>query len=166
MEESIGPANDFGLARFRTLGDASMKAALITQFGGPEVLSLRTVPDPVPGQGEVLVRVGACGVNNVDLQTAARVAISVARVPAYSPHAVAEHAAALMLTLNRRTHRAYNRVREGNFSLAGLVGFDLHGRTAGVIGLGKIGRSAEHEDSPQLQGQLRQVRHLVTVEAK
>jgi D-lactate dehydrogenase len=63
----------------------------------------------------------------------------VVRVPAYSPHAVAEHAVALMLTLNRKTHRAYPRVRDGNFSLNGLVGFDMHGKTVGVIGTGRIG---------------------------
>jgi D-lactate dehydrogenase len=90
--------------------------------------------------GVGLIALRCAGFNNVDLQAAARVGISVTRVPAYSPHAVAEHAVALMLTLNRRTHRAYNRVRDGNFRLAGLVGFDLYGRTAGVIGLGKIGR--------------------------
>ena len=61
------------------------------------------------------------------------------RVPAYSPHAVAEHTLALILSLNRKVHRAYARVREGNFALEGLLGFDLHGRTAGVIGTGKIG---------------------------
>lgn len=80
------------------------------------------------------------GYNNVDLDAAARLDIAVTRVPAYSPHAVAEHAVALILTLNRKTHRAYNRVREGNFALKGLVGFDLHGRTAGIVGLGKIGK--------------------------
>jgi D-lactate dehydrogenase len=100
----------------------------------------KEVVERLAGDGVGLIALRCAGFNNVDLQTAARVGISVARVPAYSPYAVAEHAAALMLTLNRRTHRAYNRVREGNFSLAGLVGFDLHGRTAGVIGLGKIGR--------------------------
>jgi D-lactate dehydrogenase len=98
------------------------------------------VVERLAADGVGLIALRCAGFNNVDLQTAARVGISVTRVPAYSPYAVAEHAAALMLTLNRRTHRAYNRVREGNFSLAGLVGFDLHGRTAGVIGLGKIGR--------------------------
>ncbi|MEK7795794.1 MAG: 2-hydroxyacid dehydrogenase, partial [Candidatus Hydrogenedentota bacterium] len=65
---------------------------------------------------------------------------AVVRVPAYSPHAVAEHTAALLLTLNRKIHRAYNRVREHNFSLAGLVGFDLHGKTVGIVGTGKIGK--------------------------
>lgn len=90
--------------------------------------------------GVQLVAMRCAGYNNVDLDAACRLHISVARVPAYSPHAVAEHAVALLLTLNRKTHRAYNRVREGNFSLQGLVGFDLHGRTAGIVGLGKIGR--------------------------
>jgi D-lactate dehydrogenase len=79
------------------------------------------------------------GFNNVDLVAAARLGISVARVPAYSPHGVAEHAVALLMTLNRRVHRAYNRVRDGNFSLDGLLGFDLHGKTVGVVGTGKIG---------------------------
>jgi len=79
------------------------------------------------------------GFNNVDLNAASELGIRVARVPAYSPHAVAEHAVALLLTLNRKTHRAYNRVREGNFALSGLVGFDLVGKTVGVFGAGKIG---------------------------
>jgi D-lactate dehydrogenase len=79
------------------------------------------------------------GFNNVDLVAAKRLKIPVVRVPAYSPHAVAEHALALILTLNRKTHRAYNRVREGNFALEGLLGFDLYGKTVGVIGTGKIG---------------------------
>jgi len=80
------------------------------------------------------------GFNNVDLVAAKELGLSVSRVPAYSPHAVAEHAIALLLTLNRKIHRAHNRVRELNFSLNGLVGFDLHGKTAGILGTGKIGR--------------------------
>jgi len=92
------------------------------------------------GVGVVALR--CAGFNNVDLKTANALGIPVLRVPAYSPHAVAEHALALLLTLNRKTHRAYNRVREGNFSLVGLVGSDLHGQTAGVVGLGKIGQCA------------------------
>lgn len=80
------------------------------------------------------------GFNNVDLAVAREFGIAVTRVPAYSPHAVAEHTLALLLTLNRKIHRAYNRVREHNFSLGGLVGFDLHGKTIGIIGTGKIGR--------------------------
>ncbi|WP_432712037.1 2-hydroxyacid dehydrogenase [Pedobacter sp.] len=79
------------------------------------------------------------GFNQVDLLTAKALNFKVLRVPAYSPEAVAEHAVALILTLNRKTHKAYNRVREGNFSLDRLTGFNLHGKTVGVIGLGKIG---------------------------
>ncbi len=86
------------------------------------------------------VALRCAGFNNVDLPAAKELGIAVSRVPAYSPHAVAEHTVGLLLTLNRKIHRAYNRVREHNFSLAGLVGFDLCGRTVGVIGTGKIGR--------------------------
>ncbi|MFG0331188.1 MAG: 2-hydroxyacid dehydrogenase [Phycisphaerales bacterium] len=86
------------------------------------------------------VALRSAGFNHVDLSAAERLGIRVVRVPAYSPHAVAEHTVALMLTLNRRIHRAHARVREGNFSLEGLVGFDLHGRTVGIVGAGKIGR--------------------------
>jgi D-lactate dehydrogenase len=89
--------------------------------------------------GTRLVALRAAGFNNVDLATANELGIRVARVPAYSPYAVAEHAVALILALDRRTHRAYNRVREGNFALDGLLGFDLHGRTVGIVGTGRIG---------------------------
>jgi D-lactate dehydrogenase len=89
--------------------------------------------------GTRLVALRSAGFNNVDLEVAREVGIRVTRVPAYSPHAVAEHAVALLLTLNRKTHRAYARVREGNFSLQGLVGFDLHGKTVGIVGTGRIG---------------------------
>ncbi|MFZ0708521.1 MAG: 2-hydroxyacid dehydrogenase [Terrimicrobiaceae bacterium] len=89
-----------------------------------------------------MVALRCAGFNNVDLEAAKELGIAVTRVPSYSPHAVAEHAIALILTLNRKTHRAFNRVREMNFSLNGLVGFDLHGKTAGLIGTGKIGRIA------------------------
>ncbi len=89
--------------------------------------------------GTRLVALRCAGFNNVDLEAAERLGITVARVPAYSPYAVAEHTVGLILTLNRKLHRAYNRVREGNFSLDGLLGFDLHGRTVGVVGTGKIG---------------------------
>ncbi|MDO8540608.1 MAG: D-lactate dehydrogenase family protein [Opitutaceae bacterium] len=94
--------------------------------------------------GVELIALRCAGFNNVDLAACERHGLSVARVPAYSPHAVAEHAAALMLTLNRRIHRAHTRVREGNFSLAGLVGFDLHGKTAGIVGTGRIGQCLAH----------------------
>ena len=87
-----------------------------------------------------LIALRCAGFNNMDLKAATARKIPVVRVPAYSPHAVAEHAVALLLTLNRRTHRAYNRVRELNFSLNGLVGTNVQGKTVGVIGTGKIGR--------------------------
>lgn len=87
-----------------------------------------------------LVVLRCAGFNNVDMSAANEFGIAIGRVPEYSPHAVAEHTLALVLTLNRKIHRAYARVREGNFELEGLLGFDLHGRTVGVIGTGKIGR--------------------------
>lgn len=86
-----------------------------------------------------LVALRCTGFNNVDLKAAAELGITAVRVTTYSPYAVAEHAVGLILTLNRKIHRAYNRVREGNFSLEGLLGFDLRDRTVGVIGTGKIG---------------------------
>ena len=90
--------------------------------------------------GVELIALRSAGFNNVDIAAAKANGIAVVRVPAYSPHAVAEHALALILTLNRKTHKAYNRVREGNFSLDRLTGFDLFGKTVGVIGTGKIGQ--------------------------
>lgn len=90
--------------------------------------------------GVRLVTLRCAGFNQVDLRAAARLALPVVRVPEYSPHAVAEHAVGLVLMLDRKLHKAYARVREGNFSLDGLLGFDLHGRTVGVVGTGRIGR--------------------------
>jgi len=89
--------------------------------------------------GVRLIALRCAGYNNVDLPAATKHGITVVRVPAYSPYAVAEHTLALMLALNRKVHRAYNRVREGNFALDGLVGFDVHGKTVGVVGTGQIG---------------------------
>ena len=89
--------------------------------------------------GVRLLALRSAGFNHVDLDAAERLGLTVARVPAYSPHAVAEHALALLLALNRQIYRAYNRVREGNFALDGLIGFDLNGKTVGVVGTGKIG---------------------------
>jgi D-lactate dehydrogenase len=86
-----------------------------------------------------LIALRCAGFNNVDLKAAAAAGMTTVRVPAYSPYAVAEHAVALILTLNRKTHKAYNRVREGNFSLERLMGFDLNDKTIGVIGTGRIG---------------------------
>lgn len=122
---------------------------------GPDTASLAAGSDAVCAfvndvvDRQVLVTLQALGVrgivlrsagyNNVDLVAAEQLGVPVGRVPAYSPHAVAEHAAALILSLNRKIHRAYARVREGNFELDGLIGFDLHGRTAGIVGTGKIG---------------------------
>lgn len=89
--------------------------------------------------GTRLLALRSAGFNHVDLAEAERLGVSVARVPAYSPYSVAEHAVGLMLTLNRKFHRAYARVREQNFALGGLMGFDMHGKTVGVIGTGTIG---------------------------
>ena len=94
--------------------------------------------------GVRLIALRCAGFNNVDLQAAARCGIPVVRVPAYSPHAVAEYAVAMILSLNRKIHRAYWRTRDGNFSLHGLLGFDLYGKTAGIVGTGKIARPLIH----------------------
>ena len=97
------------------------------------------VLERLAGGGTRLIALRSAGYNHVDLLAAKRLGLSVVRVPAYSPHAVAEHAVALILTLNRCLHRAYNRTRDGNFSLHGLTGFDLVGKTVGVVGTGQIG---------------------------
>lgn len=88
-----------------------------------------------------IIALRCAGFNNVDLEAARRAGIKVCRVPAYSPQAVAEHAIAMLLTLNRKIHKAYNRVREQNFALNGLLGFNLHGKIVGIIGMGKIGQA-------------------------
>ena len=90
--------------------------------------------------GTRLVTLRSAGFNNVDLDTATELGLTVARVPAYSPYAVAEHTVALMLGVQRRLHRAYNRVRDGNFALEGLLGFDLRNRRVGIIGTGRVGQ--------------------------
>lgn len=100
----------------------------------------RTVVEALSRMGIGLIALRCAGFNNVDVDACREHEISVIRVPAYSPHAVAEHTVGLMLSLNRRIHLANNRVRQGNFALDGLVGFDMNGRTAGVVGTGKIGR--------------------------
>jgi D-lactate dehydrogenase len=107
------------------------------QLDGP-TLSL------LAGGGTRLVALRSAGFNNVDLASAEKLKMTVMRVPAYSPQAVAEHAVALMLTLNRNIHRAYNRVREGDFDLRGLVGFNIAGKTVGIVGTGKIGTALAH----------------------
>ncbi len=90
-------------------------------------------------KGVKYIALRCAGFNNVDLEAAKRLGLRVSRVPAYSPEAVAEHAMAMILTLNRKTHKAYNRVREQNFALNGLMGFNLYQKTIGVIGTGNIG---------------------------
>jgi len=105
--------------------DASAPVLRALHAGGTRLLALRSA-----------------GFNHVDVEEAERLGVTIARVPTYSPYAVAEHAVGLMLTLNRKFHRAYARVREQNFALDGLMGFDMHGKTAGVIGTGKIGEAA------------------------
>ncbi|MBF2076179.1 MAG: 2-hydroxyacid dehydrogenase [Synechococcales cyanobacterium C42_A2020_086] len=95
--------------------------------------------ETLAANGTKLLALRCAGFNQVDLKSAARLGIKVMRVPAYSPYSVAEHAVGLILMLNRRLYRAYNRVRDDNFALDGLLGFDLHGCTVGIIGTGKIG---------------------------
>ncbi len=99
----------------------------------------RRVLEVLAAGGTRLIALRCAGFNNVDLHAAEQLGLQVARVPAYSPHAIAEHTLALLLALNRKLHRSLARVREQNFSLNGLVGFDLYGKTVGVVGTGRIG---------------------------
>ena len=99
----------------------------------------REVIDILSHSGVKLIAMRCAGYNNIDLKAAGR-DLRVVRVPAYSPHAVAEHTVGLMLTLNRKIHRAFYRTRDSNFNINGLLGFDMHGKTAGIIGTGKIGK--------------------------
>lgn len=103
-----------------------------------DVLDAETLGNLAAG-GTKFIAMRCAGYNNVDLAAVARLGLKIARVPAYSPYAVAEHAVALLLAVNRHIHKAYNRVREGNFSIDGLMGSDFHGKTLGVIGTGTIG---------------------------
>lgn len=100
----------------------------------------RNVLKVLKDNGVELIALRCAGFNNVDLNAASEFGLHVVRVPAYSPYAIAEHVVALILSLNRKTYRAYLRTRDGNFTLNGLMGFDLHGKTAGIIGTGKIAR--------------------------
>ena len=99
----------------------------------------RSVLEALAAGGTRMIALRSAGFNHVDLQAAAGLGLAVGRVPAYSPDSVAEHTVGLILTLNRKIHKAYSRVREGNFALEGLLGFEVKGRTAGIIGAGKIG---------------------------
>ncbi len=117
-------ARDIPAVSIFVCDDASAPVLRTLQASGTRLLALRSA-----------------GFNHVDVAEAERLGMTIARVPAYSPYAVAEHAVGLMLTLNRKFHRAYARVREQNFALDGLMGFDMHAKTAGVIGTGKIGEA-------------------------
>ena len=101
----------------------------------------RQVIEILAKKGVKIIALRCAGFNNVDLEAAKEFGIKVCRVPAYSPEAVAEHTMAMLLTLNRKTHKAYNRVREQNFALNGLLGFNLFQKTIGVVGTGKIGKA-------------------------
>ena len=114
-------------------GGAQAVSAFVNDELDAEVLAL------LHAQGVRLIPLRCAGFNNVDLAAAQKLGLTVCRVPEYSPYSVAEHTVALILALNRKTYRAYSRVREGNFALDGLLGFDLHGKSVGVVGTGKIG---------------------------
>ena len=94
----------------------------------------------IAATGTKLIALRCAGFNNINLAVAEELGMTIVRVPAYSPYAVAEHAVGLIMTLNRKLYRAYNRVRDDNFALDGLLGFDLHGKTIGIVGTGKIGQ--------------------------
>jgi D-lactate dehydrogenase len=113
-------------------GSGAVCAFVNDDLGEPTLRGLKDA-------GVALVALRSAGFNHVDLPAAAALGLTVVRVPGYSPYAVAEHAVALVLALNRKVHRAYNRVRDNNFALHDLLGFDLHGRTVGVVGTGAIG---------------------------
>ncbi|MEZ7499174.1 2-hydroxyacid dehydrogenase [Flavobacterium sp. Arc3] len=123
---------------FRTV-DLIKNTAIVCVFVN-DVLDAQVI-EKLAEKGVEIIALRCAGFNNVDLIAAKKAGIRVCRVPSYSPEAVAEHAMAMILTLNRKTHKAYNRVREQNFSLNGLLGFDLHGKTVGVIGTGNIGKA-------------------------
>ncbi len=146
VRESFERANE-GAGHEITYLEASLDETTVSLSEGHEAICVfvNDVVDAKVVQGladrEVrCVALRCAGFNNVDIRRAHELGITVVRVPAYSPHAVAEHALGMMLALNRRYHRAFNRIREQNFSLEGLLGFDVHGKTVGVIGTGKIGR--------------------------
>jgi D-lactate dehydrogenase len=130
--ESLGPATAIMAA-----GCPAVCAFVGDQLDGPTLSMLAA-------GGTRLIALRSAGFNNVDMSTAEKLKMTVMRVPAYSPEAVAEHAVALMLALSRNIHRAYNRVRDGNFDLKGLVGFNMVGKTVGIVGTGKIGAALAH----------------------
>ena len=143
LERSPG----FAAHRFSFL-EARLDATTVATAAGADAVCAfvndqldRTVLQGLKALGVRLVVLRCAGFNQVDLVAAQELGMAVGRVPEYSPHAVAEHTLALLLTLNRKIHRAHARVREGNFALDGLLGFDVHGRTVGIVGTGRIGQT-------------------------
>lgn len=127
--------------------DFHLSAATATTAKGAQVVCVfvndtlnRSCLELLANMGVKLITLRCAGYNNLDLAAAKELNLNVTRVPAYSPHAVAEHTIGLLLAVNRKIYRAYNRVRDLNFSLKGLIGFDIFGKTAGIIGAGKIGK--------------------------
>lgn len=144
--ESFDQANEaFGFDIHYYKGHLTPESAILAQGAAAVCIFVNDTADEeviraLKAQRVPLIALRCAGFNNVDLNAAAREGIQVVRVPAYSPYAVAEHAVALMLSLNRKIHRAYWRTRDGNFALHGLMGFDMHGKTAGIVGTGKIAK--------------------------
>jgi len=142
QQASAGRAIDWHFLEFRLTREsapAAKTAQAVCVFVNDDLD--RRCLEVLAEQGVGLVVLRCAGFNNVDVSAARELNLTVTRVPAYSPYAVAEHAVALLLALNRKIHRAVSRVREMNFSLNGLVGFDLYGKTAGIVGTGRIGRA-------------------------
>ena len=142
--DQVNPDGHYQFSYF----EAALNAATVALAKGHDAVCLfvndkadKQTIEQLASNGIKLIALRCAGFNNVDLEAASKNNIKIVRVPAYSPEAVAEHAVALILTLNRKTHKAYNRVRESNFSLEKLTGFNLHGKTVGVIGTGKIGQA-------------------------
>ena len=138
--------NDFGFTITYFKSRLTLETATLTQGFKVVCVSVNDVVDKgvidiLERNGVALVAIRAAGYNNIDLKAILK-KIPVVRVPAYSPYAVAEHAVALMLSLNRKIYRAYYRTRDDNFTLNGLLGFDMHGKTVGIIGTGKVGKVA------------------------
>jgi D-lactate dehydrogenase len=142
---ALDAANNDGALTFTYLEPRLMPETAQLAAGHPAVCAFvndhldREVLTILTKAGTRLIALRSAGFNNVDLEAAKELGLAVVRVPAYSPNSIAEHTVGLMLALNRRLHRAYNRVREGNFALDGLLGFDMVGKTVGIIGTGKIG---------------------------
>lgn len=145
-EKSFNKANErYGFDIRYYKGLLNMNNLVLTQGVDAVCIFVNDVADAeiiegMAKNGVKLLALRMAGFNNVDLKAACKVGMKVVRVPAYSPYAVAEYAVALMLALDRKIHRAYWRTRDGNFSLHGLMGFDMHGKTVGIIGTGKIAK--------------------------